>query len=657
MRLKLTVVLFIANLLVFGLIIYRDAASSGSSDNTTRGIVGPEVQDAVGLTLAARGEDGLIQSRRSFSLDGDQWVLTEPLDWPARRDAVERILAQLQFVQPEIQFDLDEIERAGKTLADYGLEPARIELGIELPDGETLAVKVGAPTEIGDRVYVLGTDQRTVHVTSRSLLSSLVVDLESLRDARIFRIPDYEVRQLVMRVTTNGDLTVRLARQQTLWKFEAPIEVDADRGMVENTLQQLNTLEAIRFLDAGEVAGSATIVDPLLRITLEGSRGRETLILGEPPNGKTGVYLGQRADRDSLFLVPSEPFDTLLTAQRALRDRDFLQVDLEAVTGVTLEREGNVSLRRLENGLWQVLDSAGGEGIIPYDADLPTVARLMGSLSGVRAIEFVSDVPTESDLDRFGLVPPVWEILIEQGDAAPITFLVGKEGLLLDGTPIVYGKRADEPFVYALPRRVTAPWILDPLYYRNRVIQSLSPQIQISALRVERLIEGEAEVLLSEQIDPLTETWPIHIENWPTDVQGPFFDLIEMLGRVEVSRFLDDSFEMDGVSVEDGVEPWSLKLTYTLALPTDQDAFRLEDRSLFFTRRLSGSFQAGGSPWLDAVFQVSPDMIDALHQLFFERKPSELYRPPAVEGVPVTSEETSQPEELGAPDADNSALE
>ena len=48
-------------------------------------------------------------------------------------------------------------------------------------------------------------------------------------------------------------------------------------------------------------------------------------------------------------------------------------------------------------------------------------------------------------------------------------------------------------------------------------------------------------------------------------------------------------------------------------------AFTTREQVFYFTERLSGSFQAGGSPEADSIFQVNPEMMENLFQLFLER--------------------------------------
>ena len=370
-------------------------------------------------------------------------------------------------------------------MADYGLDPARLTLTFEIPGKGPLEVRIGAPTEIGNRLYVLSPDKSEILVTSVDLLKALAVDASSIRDRRIFDIPDFEVRELVTRITTTGDLTVRLRKEAEKWRFEAPIEVEADIELVRTTLRQLTRLEAQEFPETMPAeARVSTIAEPRIRITIEGNDRRETLLIGGDGPVKNGMrtYYAMREDRPVVVTVPAEPFDQLLQAQRDLRERDFLKLEPDALTGLEIRRGENASsleLKRLETGAWQVVDAddSGKPSVIAADAEV--VNRLLLNLDRIEALDFVSDVPSQSDLEAYGFIDPSWTLRFEDKAGTERVLLVGAETRLASGRSVLYMKLEDERFVYAVTSDVTRLWITDALFYRNRDLQNLGNAIRI----------------------------------------------------------------------------------------------------------------------------------------------------------------------------------
>lgn len=644
MRIKLTLFLLAANLVVFGLIFYLDSLRTVTPESTLPGIIGPEIETATSLTISGRLTAGEEEIRRTFVFEDQTWFIETPFRWPANPNGISRMFSSLIFMQPEIRFSVSEIEAAGKSLADYGLDPARIELSFGMPDQENIEVKIGAPTEVGNRLYVLSPDGEEILVTSSDLLKALAVDLDSIRDRRIFDIPDFEVRELVMHITATGDLTVRLKKESDKWRFETPIEVEADLELVRNTLQQLTRLEVERFPDnLAPEERISTIADPRIRITLEGNDRRETLIIGgnAPSSGGAPTYYAEREDRTAVVTVPAAPFDQLLEAQRELRERDFLKLDLKKLTGLEIKRaavESSLNLKRLETGSWQVVDNSDDEGPLSIAADSEVVDRLLTNLDRVEALDFVSDVPTQSDLESYGLDEPSWTLNFQNRDGDDRTLLVGARTTLPEGRPVSFMKLEDERFVYAVTSDVARLWILDPLFYRDRTLQSLGKSVRIERVKVEKLGES-LESLLDESIDPSSETWGTHLESWPVERQGPFWDLIGQFRDFEVAAFLENSFSAEGYESLVEVYPWELKVSLTLALPGDGETFKSLVQTFYFTDRVSGSFQAGGSPDFGSMFQVDPAMMENLYVLFLERPASPEYEATEAEPPAYLNEE------------------
>ena len=646
MRIKLTLFLFFSNLVVFGLIYYLDFANTQSFEVQRSGILGEEIKSSTSFSIRGRFIEGEPEIERSFVYDNKRWFIETPFRWPANEEGISRKVASLLFIDPEIRIPVSEIESAGKSLSDYGLDPARLTLTFNVPDLEPIELRIGAPTEVGNRLYVLSADRSEILVTSIDLLNAFAVDLSSMRDRRVFDIPDFEVRELVTRITTTGDLTVRLKKDADQWRFEAPIEVEADLELVRTTLRQLTRLEALSFPDTMNPEDRiSTISEPRVRITLEGNDRRETLLIGDEASNVLGerAYYAMREDRPVVITVPAAPFDQLLQAQRDLRERDFLKIDPSQLSGVVVARKSvaqPLSLKKLENGNWQVIDSSERGAPIAVAADAGVVDRLIKNFQRIEALDFVSDVPTQEDLQQYGLLEPLWALNFEYADDTAKTLLVGTESVLPSGRSALYMKMEDERFVYAVTQDVTRLWVLDPLFYRNRLVQNLSNAVRIQGVRVERLGE-RGTVLLNESIDPATQTWGTYMEDWPIERQGPFWDLIGQFREFKVASYLEKSFAEEGYASLTDSFPWALKVTLTLAIPGESSGFTTREQEYYFTERLSGSFQAGGSPVNDSIFQVFPPMMENLFTLFLERPTPREFE---IQGPPQeAAEETATP--------------
>ena len=214
MRFKFTLFLFVLNCIAFGLIVLISQKSKQSGIRTAgiSGIINREAIEATRIELSGKG----LEVPRVLERTGSEWKIVEPTQWTANYFAINRILNQLQFLEEEASFSVDEITRTGQSLADYGLEEPWIRLTLSNEE-EATELCVGNITEIGNNFYLLGPDKQNVFVINRQVIDSLLVDLSELRNRQIFTIPVFEVEALSLQINNpelvgNGNFRIRVAR-------------------------------------------------------------------------------------------------------------------------------------------------------------------------------------------------------------------------------------------------------------------------------------------------------------------------------------------------------------------------------------------------------------------------------------------------------------
>ena len=359
---------------------------------------GNELIDAERIELSGSG----LEVPRILERQGSTWQLIEPMKWSANYFAINRILNQLQFLEEEASFLVDEIANTGQSLADYGLENPLLKLTI-IDNNERISLSVGTLTEIGNNVYLLGPKERKIFVVNRQVIDGLITDLNDLRTREIFDIPVFEVDALGLQIRSDSSadgslLKVRLARSNGAWSFEAPVIAKADPALVDNTINALTTAKVERFLE-GEDLALKGLESPLMRVTVHGNKRRQTLIIGNLDRLAQGKpeYFAKLEDNPAIFTVMAQPFDALLKAQEGLRERNFMKFDRSKVLAINISEDGQkIRLQKLESSDedWQVLESKDNEEIRPYRADPNIMMSLLDDLSNLRASSFVVDAPT-----------------------------------------------------------------------------------------------------------------------------------------------------------------------------------------------------------------------------------------------------------------------
>ncbi|MBK8856446.1 MAG: DUF4340 domain-containing protein [Opitutaceae bacterium] len=636
MRTKVTLVLVFLNVALFFFIFKfeRGWRTERASLEARRRVLGPETADI--RTLRITGPElPTISLKRT----GDDWSLTEPIDWPANPHAVSRIVNELQFLEHETSFTVRDLEKNGQSLADYGLANPRLSVtftsGAEA--GQSVTLQLGDETKVGNRLYVLSADGSRVHVVNLSLARSLALPVEELRADTLFTIPVFEARSLTLQNSAN--LRVRLRREASRWSFEAPIIARANKTGTELAINALYSLRVRSFTaPAGEpVPGAA----PTLRITLEGNNRRETLVLGTElgttaiAEAATSSTTGTTARPDIEFsaslegkpavftvAIPGALLDALRNAQEVLRETRILDFEPAGVTGLTLgaPNQPELILQRdpaaPADAPWQLVRRDAAQGPQTQPADRKVVERLLEQLSLLSAQKFQSDAPSDADLENWGFNQPEREVTLTLAAAPNTTRTLKLQiGLTTPRDDRAYARLAGERFIYTVNPAILTETTVSPLAYRERLLRELPATARLTTLKLTDLADGSVVVDRALAEEP---------------AGTPLQALAAQLRTLRVRRFAQDGF-VDKVAAGGEERPWRYRLEATVDLPAGTGV-QTETETWFFTERIAGTQQLGGSEKYAATFELEQALLDALWAVTYAQRdpgPPSVPTPPA----------------------------
>lgn len=666
MRTKITLLLLLLNVVLFFFIFgfERQWHTEALAEEARTRVLGPDAANIHALTITGESLDSEIRLERS----GDAWSIVAPYEWPANPHAVSRIVNELQFLEHDTSFDVANLDATGLSLADYGLTDPALTVTFDAgsaPNTTTTTLAIGNRTEIGQRLYVLAPDGSKVHVVPDSLANSLSLDLAQLRANSCFTIPVFEVRSLNLQNDGPANVRVRLRRDGNRWNFESPVVTRASKTATEVVLNDITALRTTDFLGAPsrqpELLAVAGVTTPTLRITLEGNNRRETLLLGneiaagDSPTAVTDgapalvanrEFYAQMEDRDAIFTVvlPERLASDLRSAQSELRDRAVLDLRGRAIDAITLtdDEGGEVVLQKLESvesaaaesmGSWQVIQRAADGTLRPQPADSAVVdGELIRTLRELRADTFERDVPTDADLETWGLTRPTRTLTLsfesglgETAAPADVTLQIGTD----QAGERAFAKTARETFVYGVDPVILERTPVDPLHYRDRLLRELPAGARITGISIRDL---ESDALVYEGALTGEMTWEAVTSDLPPDESVPLATLRAELATLRAQRIVQDRFP-DTVQVNGQVRPWRYRIDLTLSVSGDEGE-QVQTLSLFFAERDGGDRQLVGSPDLDLVFEAMPDLINAVWQLTYADRdpgPVELTEPPEID--------------------------
>jgi len=623
MRTKVTLVLLFLNVALFFFIFKfeRGWRTEQASLEARRRVLGAETADIRSLRISGPGVSTIALTRQ-----GDNWSLAEPLEWPANPHAVNRIINELQFLEHETSFSVADLEKNNQSLADYGLENPRLTLafttGSDATASEPITLQIGDETKVGNRLYILSPDGKRVHVVGLSLAHSLNLPLAELRADTVFSIPVFEARSLNLQNPAN--LRVRIRREGgNRWTYEAPIIARANKAAVELTINALNALRVRSFTPAG-AANETASGNNGLRVTLEGNNRRETLILLSEI-GAVAANAAADADKSApkpdiefnamlegkstafTVALPAALVDALRNAQEVLRETRILDFESGVISSITLSapNQPDLTLQQFESGAqttgWQTVRRAGNQGPQTNPAEPKAVQELIENLRRLSAQRFVSDAPSDADLEAWGFNRPEREITITLGTGANTTTTTLQIGLPTTRDGHAYARLGNARFVYLVDEAVVDQTAPDSLRYRQRVLSELPDAAKISALRITDLKNDQIVWEGStDQPSPETRT------------------LTAGLRRIEAERFVQDSFS-ESVLAGGMDRRWRWRIDATVLLPSGNGE-QTEQLQLWLTDRVGGDQQLAGSQELGAVFMVKQNFLDAFWKLSYGDK-------------------------------------
>lgn len=618
MRWKITITLLLLNIITFYGIYHLKTFGKQERKQESTNVLGTGVVDIDRIEIVNRA----YKEARILERTNGQWKITKPIEWPANLFAVQRIITQIQFLIHEAKFSIEEIEEAGQTLADYGLEEPNIILKFRGAGGE-YSLSIGNTTNLGNRVYVMDPEGKNILVVKETLLDSIAANLDELRTQQIFNIPLFELNKLNVQLLSPNNLKIRLLKDRNSWKFEAPIQTDANNALVNNSINQLTgiNIDRIVFGEEAEKAGG-TLRNPKMRVTLEGNKQQQTLLIGgvEKIGASEKRYYAQLEDNSTIFTVTAKPFDTLEDAQEALREKQFITINTDTLNNISIEQsEKEIRLQKLESGQWQLLGNDEAGRLNRIAADNGVLNKMRKRLKQLEAISFVSDAPSSWDLEKYGFRDPQ-RIIVLEGEGKQTLFI----GDLDEETGNLYAKLEESPFVYHLSPDVLSYFPVSELSYKDRLVNKLPSGARIKSIKIVNL--GEDKTIYEREVGSNETGWEENLKEVDEEEREAVLGIVGNLREFRVKHFLANKFDEEAILDKETRLPWEIKVEAKVILPGG-DITKTESLEYYFTKRISGDLQIGGSASEGIIFSVEQAWIDRLftfrnEELAFDEKRS-----------------------------------
>lgn len=279
----------------------------------------------------------------------------------------------------------------------------------------------------------------------------------------------FEKSDLVKVNVERPDGTITLVEKPDGWWIDGSEgangqSLPASRSMVNRVKHQLHDLVSRATVVEG--TGDAALYGlgkSSIRVTLTFRDGSvHTFEAGDPNPSGVSFYI-HPTPGDVIYTVKKSAVDYYSLSLSEFRERRFASFDSKDLDALEVQARSGLHLRFQRTGehAWDLLEPER------FAASDDSVRSLVGRVSALKAVQFVTDAPTPADLHTYGLDAPELSVQLTFSGREPMTLLVGGPAPEKDGEyDLAYVRLAEEPSVYTARSGLLEDYARPPATYR-----------------------------------------------------------------------------------------------------------------------------------------------------------------------------------------------
>jgi hypothetical protein len=333
-------------------------------------------------------------------------------------------------------------------------------------------------------------------------------------------------------VIQNGDDRIELKKQDQKWRIEAPFKDQADRGAVENLINDLESWEKFDSISASEIQKNKNLLDEYGL-----SKGKLKLkLLGK--NAPPEISFGNDAAlQGKMYVRAGDTGDVVIAAQSVRNDiakkpEDFRDKKLTDLTAPQVMRAlvktaaGEMELEKKADH-WEIVKPLRARG------DDQKIGDLLAQITTAQIQQFVAE--DRGDLRPYGLAEPRGSVtLFAVDDKTGQTLQIGAPaGAGEKEKDQVYVRFTARSAVYTLPKKIEEILALKPADLRDRHLVRIDTNI-LDRITIEPA--GKGKTVLARK----DENWTIASRNSQPANSSEVNRMLDLLKAEQVTKFVDD---------------------------------------------------------------------------------------------------------------------
>ncbi len=345
-------------------------------------------------------------------------------------------------------------------------------------------------------------------------------------------VVNFERESLEGIVIQNGDDRIELRKQDQKWRIEAPFKDQADRGAVENLINDLENWEKFDSIPANEIEKNKNLLDEYG--LSKGKLKLKLLARNAPPEITFG---NDAALQGKMYVRAGDNADVVIAAQSVRNDiakkpEDFRDKKLTDLTAPQVMRAlvktgaGEMELEKKADH-WEIVKPLRARG------DDQKIGDLLAQITTAQIQQFVAE--DRGDLRPYGLAEPRGSVtLFAADDKTGQTLQIGAPaGPAEKDKDQVYVRFTARSAVYTLPKKIEEILALKPADLRDRHLVRIDTNI-LDRITIDAA--GKGKTVLARK----DENWTIASRNNQAANSSEVNRMLDLLKVEQVTKFVDD---------------------------------------------------------------------------------------------------------------------
>lgn len=250
---------------------------------------------------------------------------------------------------------------------------------------------------------------------------------------------DFGSDELVKITVDNEGERFVMEKTETDWELKEPADLKANYGSLSSIGYNVTSLRANKIIeeDAQDLAQYSLDNPATITASLKDGSEKTLLIGGLVPT--RDAYYAKTGDSGRVYTISQYTAETLKITKNAIRDKQLFSFEIEDVTALGMERNGQLIFTSRKSGEvdWEITEPIRG------NANLTAIDPMIAAVTELSVSEFVEEEP--ADLEKYGLGDPSYVIDV-QTSTAKQKLLLGKE----QQGAVFYAKLADSNEVFTI---------------------------------------------------------------------------------------------------------------------------------------------------------------------------------------------------------------